>query len=459
MNPLSSHRRAKLSLTLIVAAACGGGGEHSPTLVSIAVAPPNPSLELGDNQVFSATGTLTDHSLVDLTRVATWSSSDTAVLRLDNSAGRVGVANTRGPGTATVSASTGGFNGSTTATVTRRTPRFLYASNLGNSNLSAFSIDPGTGGLARIGMPLATTAGATSIAVTRDFKFLYSADFSNDKLSRFSIEPDGSLASAGAPLSIANAPLGVTADPTRDVLYVSTQGSGITIVTVEPANGAASVRGSVDLGNAPQFGAITPDGHFFFQTLSAAGQVAGFSVGTGGALTALDGGLTATDAFPRAVAIDPSGRFLYVVISKPVGPGPSTSIVEGYSIDPASGVLTTISGSPFDAGVDPVFAAVDPSGRFLFVANYLANAVSVWVIDPETGGLAPVAGSPFAVTAASPFFVTADPSGRYLYVGTGTVDADAGIRGFTIDQSTGALIPNPAATAPGAAVWSIAVTH
>jgi hypothetical protein len=36
---------------------------------------------------------------------------------------------------------------------------------------------------------------------------------------------------------------------------VSTQGSGITVVTVDPTNGAASISGTVVLGNALLFGA------------------------------------------------------------------------------------------------------------------------------------------------------------------------------------------------------------
>src|SRR5262249_20375486 len=134
-------------------------------------------------------------------------------------------------------------------------------------------------------------------------------------------------------------------------------------------------------------------------------------------------------------------------------------VVEGYSIDSTSGALTKITGSPFDAGVDPVFATVDPSGRFLFVANYIPQELSEWVIDPDTGSLTPIAGSPFKVPGASPLFVAVEPSGRSLYVGAGSIDADAGIRGFAIDQSSGVLTPNPSATAPGTSVWSIAVTR
>src|SRR5215472_8545622 len=119
----------------------------APTLVSVAVTPANPALELGANQSFVATGTLTDGTTQDLTQGATWASSDAAVLRINNAAGRVGVGNTRGPGAATVTATMGPVTGTTVATVTRRTPKFLYSANGTLDTVSAFRVDPATGAL------------------------------------------------------------------------------------------------------------------------------------------------------------------------------------------------------------------------------------------------------------------------------------------------------------------------
>src|SRR5450631_2846279 len=49
------------------------------TLVSIAVTPPNPSIVLGLVQQFSATGTFSDSTVLDLTASAVWSSSDLSI--------------------------------------------------------------------------------------------------------------------------------------------------------------------------------------------------------------------------------------------------------------------------------------------------------------------------------------------------------------------------------------------
>src|SRR5207248_1736995 len=82
-------------------------------LVSIAVTPANPSIPKGTTQQFTATGTYSDGSTVDLTSSAAWVSSNPAVATI--TAG--GLASGAAPGTSQVSASSGGVSGSTTLTV------------------------------------------------------------------------------------------------------------------------------------------------------------------------------------------------------------------------------------------------------------------------------------------------------------------------------------------------------
>jgi len=428
----------------------------APTLMSVAVTPANPALELGANQPFTATGTLTDGSHQDLTQSASWSSSDSAVVRVNTSAGRLGVANTRGPGAADVKATVGSVSGQTTVTVTRRTPKFLYAANLGASTVSAFHLDPMSGALSAIGTPSATTSGSTSIAVSRDFKFLYSADFGIGNVSGFVIQPDGTLiAAAGTPVAVGNGPLSLVAHPTADFLYVAQQGSGVAIYAIDPASGALTAAGAVSKPYAPEFGAMSPDGQYYYQTLSSIDQIEPFAVdGTSGALTPLSAGPVATEVFPRAIAIDPAGKFLYVAISDS-GTGTSTT-VDGFLIDPSTGALTKMGASPFQVATTPVSIAIDPSGRFLYVSCFNSAVIGAFTIDPDAGTLSAIPGSPFAAPGL-PLFVLVDPSGQFLYAGTDSTTA--GVLGYTIDQTTGALTPNAAGSAPGNIVWSLAATH
>jgi 6-phosphogluconolactonase (cycloisomerase 2 family) len=62
-------------------------------------------------------------------------------------------------------------------------------------------------------------------------------------------------------------------------------------------------------------------------------------------------------------------RFLYVA-------NRGSNDVSGYTIDPVAGALTAIAGSPFAAGGNPVAIAVDPTGAYVFVVNQLSATVS-----------------------------------------------------------------------------------
>jgi hypothetical protein len=83
------------------------------TLVSIAVTPTNPSVAKGATEQFTATGTFSDGSLLDLTASASWSSSSPAVASVSGT----GLAAAAATGVATISASVGSVGGSTSLTV------------------------------------------------------------------------------------------------------------------------------------------------------------------------------------------------------------------------------------------------------------------------------------------------------------------------------------------------------
>src|SRR2546428_375428 len=150
-----------------------------------------------------------------------------------------------------------------------------------------------------------------------------------------------------------------------------------------------------------------------------------------GALTAVGGSPFATSLFPEGVTVHPTGRFVYVA---------NAGDVPAFSVNPASGFLTPIPGSPFlTTGSGPDNVGIDPSGRFAYVTNLAAANVSGFTIDAATGALTPIAGSPFDVGPV-PFGVAVDQSGRFLYVS----NRNAGtVSGFRIDEATGALTAVP----------------
>ena len=59
---------------------------------------------------------------------------------------------------------------------------------------------------------------------------------------------------------------------------------------------------------------------------------------------------------------------------------------------------------PLFAGL-PRSVTVDAYGKFAYVANYVTNNISAYTINPTTGALTAVAGSPFAART-NPISVT-----------------------------------------------------
>ena len=89
----------------------------APALVSIAVTPAAPSIALGTQQQFTATGTYTDGSTRNLTASAAWASSALNVATIANG----GLASSVATGTTTISATSGSITGTATLTVTSAT--------------------------------------------------------------------------------------------------------------------------------------------------------------------------------------------------------------------------------------------------------------------------------------------------------------------------------------------------
>ncbi|MBI1745554.1 MAG: beta-propeller fold lactonase family protein [Acidobacteria bacterium] len=138
---------------------------------------------------------------------------------------------------------------------------------------------------------------------------------------------------------------------------------------------------------------------------------------------------------PESLAIDPTGSYLYVADY-------TGSRVWAYSINPPSNInktgKLTFIGNVSSAG-GPTSLTVDPSGKYVYVAN-LNGGVTAYTIG-GSGALTAISGSPFTA-GTNPDGVVVDPSGKYLYVS----NLGGGVSAYTI-TGTGSLSPI-AGTAP-----------
>jgi YVTN family beta-propeller protein len=168
--------------------------------------------------------------------------------------------------------------------------------------------------------------------------------------------------------------------------------------------------------------------------------------------------ITAGGVSPHFVAVDPSGKFAYVANE---GCGNSTfGNVSMYTINPTTGVLTPI-GPPVNSNDEGASAvAVSPAGKFAYVTNWgegdTAGGVSAYTIDATTGALtltatteAPCVPSP---GSCAPWSIGVEPLGRFAYVANEGGFSPTSISMYTINATTGALTSTGLIAAEGRAI-------
>jgi DNA-binding beta-propeller fold protein YncE len=195
----------------------------------------------------------------------------------------------------------------------------------------------------------------------------------------------------------------VALDATGKFLYVANLNSStISAYTVNSTTGGLTALAGSPFAAIVNPWALTADASGKHLYVAGSGGVAGYTIdSTSGALTAMSGSPFTTDCCfnDDSLAADPTGRFLYAA-------NYSSGTVYGYSIDQVSGGLTAMTGSPFTAGSNGQHLAVDASGRFVYVTlNNNPGTVVALAIDGTSGALTTVSGSPFAA-GPSPYAVT-----------------------------------------------------
>ena len=318
---------------------------------------------------------------------------------------------------------------------------YLFIGNAGPTSIAAFKINSVDGSLSSVsGSPFPAVDLPTSLAATPDGKFLFAgSDGSTTPLSSYSVDPQqgtinfvssAAVGERGFHLPLAVDPhspnvfvvwqsfgpsflLGTTYDPVSGLLPGNYYGggSGGNAVVVDPLDRFVFTAGSVPFLSG-QFVISRPfDSVSFTFLVSQQSQPA--------------------DSTPFALAVDPSGRFLYVA-------NHGLNVISAYSIDPVSGALSTVPNSPFFTGQNSQCVVTDSTGQFLYVST---DPHDIWsyAINQTNGSLTLLGDLPINGNLSSGC-ISIDPSGAFLYA----IDIQAGtVSGFKIDQDTGMLMPLP----------------
>jgi 6-phosphogluconolactonase (cycloisomerase 2 family) len=299
------------------------------------------------------------------------------------------------------------------------------------------------------------------MAVTSDFANLYVANQGNNSVVHFAIASNGVLTSKDT-ITMSVTPVSLAVNAANTYLYVvsgttsatlteyplssGTIGTavtseslilpGYTTDTIIPTGVTVLANNDAVYVTAYDQSVYNPGGSTNANDNANPGWVFGYSVGSGGALSATTNSPYQAGVKPTALAADPTNRFVYVTDW-------ASNEMIGYSIT-SGNVLNFLVNGPFKTGSEPAAITLDPRGKFIYVANSSSATVSAYSIDLTTG-------TPTATVSATsgsanstdtwPVAVVVDPAlGRYVYTANQLGNT---VSGFILDPTAGTLNTTP----------------
>lgn len=319
--------------------------------------------------------------------------------------------------------------------------RYLYVSTA-TPFVDSFQI--GADGVARLGLrqgiqsnpsfSVAMIGGSSTVQYTPSFAYIAAAD---DTLSTYVVKTDGTLGSPqSAVVSTQAAPFSLSVVPWGSNLLLASSGTfsanmedfPLSLVTGAPgmpvSSGYATTAGGVVIDPSEQWAFesdSTGDVIATFARAGAAWNVLTYFPSTGPAFTTFPAGPGA-----GPMAIDPAGRFLYVA-------NKGAQSISAYQYFGGRPELNVATGSPFTTSASPIALATDFSNPFLYVIC-ADGTLSVYSIDYFSGG--PITKVASANLGGLPVGVTAAPGGQFVYAAT-----SAAVSAFSVNAASGALTP------------------
>jgi 6-phosphogluconolactonase len=285
--------------------------------------------------------------------------------------------------------------------------RYLYAVNETGDpkantvgGVSAFAIDPKTGGLTFLNKQSSEGASPCHLSFDKTGRHLLVANYSSGNVAVLPVASDGRLGAASA--------------------VVQHKGPN-------PARDAEPHAHSVHLDAANRFAFVADlglDKVFVYSFDPAKGTLAPHTP---------PAAPLATGAGPRHFTFDRAGRHAYVI-------NELNSTVTAFDYDAAKGTLTEIQTVPtlpadFTEKNSTAEVVLSPDGRFLYGSNRGHDSLAIFEVDAATGKLTPKGHE--KTLGKTPRNFAIDPTGTWLLAANQGSDT---VAVFRIDAKTGGLL-------------------
>lgn len=313
---------------------------------------------------------------------------------------------------------------------------YFYVGNQSTGTIAGFSV--GTSNLTNTAnSPYSISVGLTpsAMAVTPAGKYVYVGSVAGG-IFGFSVGTNGSLSmlNSGSALVSGVAPAVVGIDPTGAWLVEVDLGTTTTapiahVFAIDSSSGLLTQQGNplgLDVGS-PNSVVFTPSNGLVYVSLGTGG-VDVLTLNASGVLTKTNQFLQPLGAqnADTGMAVDPGGKYLFIAETGSKG-------LRVLSIA-STGVLTEVSGSPFQTGLGPTAVLVDSTGGYVYVTNRTDGTISAFTLA-STGVVTAIAGSPFA-TGAQPSGLAEDTA--HTHIGVANAGGSPDFQVFTIGSATSA---------------------
>ena len=300
-----------------------------------------------------------------------------------------------------------------------------------------------------------------ALQMTSDGRYLLAVDAGSNQISVLRIKHDGSLKLKSVTSSGGTLPVSIAVH--WNLVYVANAGptdSNFTGFWLGNGGQLSRVAGStVSLPNGSQPGDVlfNGTGRKLVGTLVGPSQIASYTVGWNGVLTAAPGSpFTAQGLGPFGSEFRPTAPDQLFVSNAHNGGTTGTGTVSAFKDSP-DGTLSSIGASPFaDNQTAPCWVEITQNGQFLFTVNTASGSVSRYSIGSD-GTLTLLGSTPVGSTGGvGAVDARLSPGDRYLYVDESRI-ASVGIfavSGGSLTELAGSPVALPGGATPAGIVVS-----
>jgi 6-phosphogluconolactonase (cycloisomerase 2 family) len=302
---------------------------------------------------------------------------------------------------------------------------FIYTANAGGDSISGFA-NNASGSLTPIsGSPFTSAGQPVGIAATPDNKFLFVSSFQNAVVTGFSISPTTGVLTPLSCSPVATTgvqPLKIAINPAGTFLFTSNQVGSVSGFSINPATGCLIAVSTTPTDATARGLTIDRSGQFLY-VVTGGGGIDLFSIALNGTLTRLAiGGFNTGSTTMLAVKASPSTDVLIAT------DGGSSNNFITFTINTSTGALTPITttaggSSPPNPSAIAFNSPLNSTTPPFYIANTASNNFTANSIAPDaTIGLS----SQLVSDSTGPVDMAVDPLGKFLYVannGSSTVSA------------------------------------